>query len=211
MTITLLKPYKGNTWELELDDSGELQFLHVQIVTRFQLRTGMELTPEQWQTVQESELSRKAYQHACYLLDRRGYSYMEMFRKLEPKYPQSVCYATVDRLAKFGQINDRAYAEQLAHHYVEVKHFGLRRARQEMYRRGLLDEHITEALEPYEDEVTGGILEELVAGKYRKYFLDPDDRRTIEKGKAALVRQGYRFGEINAAVQAFLEEMENVE
>ena len=43
-------------------------------------------------------------------------------------------------------------------------------------------------------------------GKYRKYFLDPDDRRTIEKGKAALVRQGYRFGEINAAVRAFLEE-----
>ena len=32
------------------------------------------------------------------------------------------------------------------------------------------------------------------------------DRRTIEKGKAALVRQGYRFGEINAAVRAFLEE-----
>ena len=50
-----------------------------------------------------------------------------------------------------------------------------------------------------------------MAGKYRKYFLDPDDRRTIEKGKAALARQGYRFGEINAAVQAFLEEMENVE
>ena len=134
-----------------------------------------------------------------------------MIRKLERIYPQSVCFATVDRLAKFGLINDRAYAEQLALHYVEVKHFGLRRARQEMYRRGLLDEHITEALEPYEDEVTGGILEELVAGKYRKYFLDPDDRRTIEKGKAALVRQGYRFSEINAAVQAFLEEMENVE
>ena len=53
---------------------------------------------------------------------------------------------------------------------------------------------------------TGEILTELVEGKYRKYFLDPDDRRTIEKGKAALVRQGYRFGEINAAVRAFLEE-----
>ena len=82
----------------------------------------------------------------------------------------------------------------------------MRRAFQEMRRRGLLEEHITEALEPYEDEVTGEILTELVEGKYRKYFLDPDDRRTIEKGKAALVRQGYRFGEINAAVRAFLEE-----
>ena len=194
MTITTLAAHKGNTWKLELDDSGELYFLHVSVVQRCGLQKGMTLTPQQWEQVQTAELARKAYQYACFLLDRRGYSYQEMFRKLEPKYPQSVCYATVDRLAKFGQINDRAYAE-----------------RQEMYRRGLLDEHITEALEPYEDEVTGGILEELVAGKYRKYFLDPDDRRTIEKGKAALVRQGYRFSEINAAVQAFLEEMENVE
>ena len=202
MTITTLAAHKGNTWKLELDDSGELYFLHVSVVQRCGLQKGMTLTPQQWEQVQTTELARKAYQYACFLLDRRGYSYQEMFRKLEPKYPQSVCYATVDRLAKFGQINDRAYAEQLAHHYVEVKHFGLRRARQEMYRRGLLDEHITEALEPYEDEVTGGILEELVAG---------NDRRTIEKGKAALARQGYRFSEINAAVQAFLEEMENVE
>ena len=163
MTITTLAVHKGNTWKLELDDSGELYFLHVSVVQRCGLQKGMTLTPQQWEQVQTTELARKAYQYACFLLDRRGYSYQEMFRKLEPKYPQSVCYATVDRLAKFGQINDRAYAEQLAHHYVEVKHFGLRRARQEMYRRGLLDEHITEALEPYEDEVTGGILEELVA------------------------------------------------
>ena len=153
----------------------------VSVVQRCGLQKGMTLTPQQWEQVQTTELARKAYQYACFLLDRRGYSYQEMFRKLEPKYPQSVCYATVDRLAKVWQINDRADAEQLAHHYVEVKHFGLRRARQEMYRRGLLDEHITEALEPYEDEVTGGILEELVAGKYRKYFLDVYKRQALTR------------------------------
>ena len=189
MTITTLSAHKGNTWKIELDDSGELFFLHVSVVQRCGLRKGMTLTPQQWEQVQTAELSRKAYQYACFLLDNRGYSYQEM-----------------DRLAKYGQINDRAYAEQLAHHYVAVKRFGMRRAFQEMRRRGLLEEHITEALEPYEDEVTGEILMELVEGKYRKYFLDPDDRRTVEKGKAALVRQGYRFGEINAAVRAFLEE-----
>lgn len=207
MTITLLKPYKGNTWELELDDSGELQFLHVQIVTRFQLRTGMKLTPEQWQTVQESELSRKAYQHACYLLDRRGYSYMEMFRKLEPKYPEQVCYAVTDRLASLGLINDQAYAEQTAHYYVEVKHFGLHRARQEMRRRGLLDSHITQALEPYARQLEEN-LRALVAGKYAACFADSKDRKQIEKGKAALVRRGYGFGEINRAVAWYQEQLE---
>ena len=114
MTITTLSAHKGNTWKIELDDSGELFFLHVSVVQRCGLRKGMTLTPQQWEQVQTAELSRKAYQYACFLLDNRGYSYQEMFRKLEPKYPQAVCFATVDRLAKYGQINDRAYAEQLA-------------------------------------------------------------------------------------------------
>lgn len=210
MEITTLGVHKGNTWKLELDDSGELHFLHVSVVQRFGLRNGMALTAAEWEEVQYAELSRKAYQRACYLLDCRGYSYQEMFHKLEPNYPQEVCYATVDRLAKYGLINDRAYAEQAAHHYVEVKHFGLRRAYQEMRRRGLLDAQITEALKPYE-EVTEEILLELIRQKYQKYFLDPEDRKMIEKGKAALVRQGYRFSEINHAVSAFLEEQEDAE
>lgn len=206
MRITTLGSHKGNTWKLELDDSGELYFLHVSIVQRFQLRQDMELTQAEWEKVQQAELARKAYQYACYLLDSRGYSYQEMFHKLEPKYPEAVCYATVNRLAKYGQINDRVYAEQTAHHYIEVKHFGFYRARQEMRRRGLLDAQIDEALEPY-GERTEEILMELICRKYRKYFLDPDDRRTVEKGKAALVRQGYGFHQINAAVRTFFEEV----
>lgn len=202
MKITTLGPHKGETWKLELDDSGELFFLHVSVVYRFGLQDGMELDEETWEAIQNAQLARKAYSYACYLLDRRGYSYQEMYHKLEPKYPSEVCFETVDRLAKYGLINDRAYAEQMAHHYVEVKHFGLRRARQEMRRRGLLDEQIDQALEAYEDQ-TEEFLRTLIETKYRRYFLDPDDRKMIEKGKAALVRQGYAFAEIHEALREF--------
>ena len=75
MTITTLSAHKGNTWKIELDDSGELFFLHVSVVQRCGLRKGMTLTPQQWEQVQTAELSRKAYQYACFLLDNRGYSY----------------------------------------------------------------------------------------------------------------------------------------
>ncbi len=204
MRLTMVKPYKGNTWQLELEDSGELFFVNVEIVQRFQLTEDMELSEEQWEEVQMAELSRKAYSRACYLLDYRGYSYQEMFRKLEPNYPEAVCYATVDRLARCGLINDRAYAEQAAHHYVEVKHFGFRRARQEMRRRGLLDAQIDDALAPYAD-LTETFLMELIQKKYRKYFDDPEDRKMVEKGKAALVRQGYFFSEINAVLAEYFE------
>lgn len=207
MRLTIVKPYKGNTWQLELDDSGELYFVNVEIVQRFQLQTDMELSEEDWEAVQMAELARKAYSRACYLLDYRAYSYQEMFRKLEPNYPEEVCFETVDRLAANGLINDRAYAEQAAHHYVEVKHFGFRRARQEMRRRGLLDAQIDAALEPYAD-LTEEFLMELIQGKYQRYFTDPEDRKMVEKGKAALVRQGYSFSEINGAVAEYFEDFD---
>ena len=72
MTITTLAAHKGNTWKLELDDSGELYFLHVSVVQRCGLQKGMTLTPQQWEQVQTMELARKAYQYACFLLDRRA-------------------------------------------------------------------------------------------------------------------------------------------
>ena len=52
MTITTLSAHKGNTWKIELDDSGELFFLHVSVVQRCGLRKGMTLTPQQWEQVQ---------------------------------------------------------------------------------------------------------------------------------------------------------------
>ena len=46
MTITTLAAHKGNTWKLELDDSGELYFLHVSVVQRCGLQKGMTLPPD---------------------------------------------------------------------------------------------------------------------------------------------------------------------
>ena len=114
MEITELHAYKGNTWLLRMDGSESPYFLHVSVVQKFHLQEGMRLPESAWEQVQTAELSRKAFQHACYLLDRRDYSYQEMYRKLEPKYPAAVCYAVTDRLAAKGLINDRRYAEQLA-------------------------------------------------------------------------------------------------
>lgn len=118
MEITELHAYKGNTWLLRMDGSESPYFLHVSVVQKFHLQEGMRLPESAWEQVQTAELSRKAFQHACYLLDRRDYSYQEMYRKLEPKYPAAVCYAVTDRLAAKGLISDRRYAEQLARHYV---------------------------------------------------------------------------------------------
>ncbi len=201
-TIDQVCPYKGNTWKLSFADApDELVFLHVSVVQHCQLQAGMTLTAAQWTRVRRLETFRKAYQHACYLLDQRGYSYQGLFRKLTPKYEEAVCYAVVNRLVKNGLLNDWRYAEQAAHYYVETKKFGFRRAYQAMRAKGLLDEQIRAALAPYADRMTE-ILQTLVTGRFAPYFADPADRKQVEKGKAALVRRGYGFSEIQQALVA---------
>ncbi len=207
MRITTLAPHKGNTWKVAFDGNDTLYFLNASVVEKYALQNDLELTEAQWNEICETELRRKAYSRACYLLDYRGYSYREMFHKLAQNYPETVCFSVVNQLAANGLINDRRYAEQLAHRYIAVKRFGLRRAKQEMQRRELLEKQIDEALLPYLECVAEN-LETIIAGKYAKYFEDPSDRKMIEKGKAALVRQGYSFGEINAAVKAYFAEQE---
>ncbi|MCC8110751.1 MAG: RecX family transcriptional regulator [Ruminococcus sp.] len=207
MQITTLSPYKGNTWKIAFDDEETLYFLNVSVVEKFSLKKEMEISEQEWERICNAELCRKAYSRACYLLDYRGYSYQEMYHKLEKTYPSAVCFAVVNRLAKQGLINDHRYAEQLAYRYIIVKGYGFQRAKQEMRRRELLDAQIDEALEPFAER-TLEILAERVAEKYAKYFADASDRQQIEKGKAALVRQGYSFGEVNRAVKTYLEEQE---
>lgn len=121
--ITTLKPHKGKTWILTLSN-GETHFLNGEIAAQFHLHQGDLLTEEQLEQVLTAEQTRKAYQRALYLLDIRAYSYQELFQKLEATYPESVCYAVLDKLAGLNLINDARYAEALARHYVEVKHLG---------------------------------------------------------------------------------------
>ena len=202
--ITTLKPHKGKTWILTLSN-GETHFLDGEIAAQFHLHQGDLLTEEQLEQVLTAEQTRKAYQRALYLLDIRAYSYQELFQKLEATYPESVCYAVLDKLAGLNLINDARYAEALARHYVEVKHLGLRRAQYAMLQRGISKALAEEALEPYEDHM----LEQcytILTKKYSRLLTDPEDRRAIEKAKAGMARLGYDYADIQAAIDYYLEE-----
>lgn len=210
MKLTICRSYKGNTWQLEFDDSGQLEFLHVSIVQKYSLQEGIDIPPSAWKEIQLQETCRKAYQRGRYLLDEREYGYVEMHRKLTEKYGQKVASMVTKALAKSGFIDDRRYALQLAEHYMVNKRFGSRRAYQEMRRRGLLEPQILAAIEQFEDYAIDN-LDALIHGKFQKYFVDFKDYPMIEKGKAALARQGYPYGAIKEAVTLAKEQWEEQE
>ena len=144
---------------------------------------------------------RRARERALYLLDVRDYGFVELYQKLEKNYSGDICLKVCKELAGLRLIDDRRYAESLARQLFEVKRVGMFKAKQELKLRGLSDSIIEEAVEPYADEEDSfARLEELVERKYERYLTD---EKGVKKVKNALLRQGYRYAEINAVLDLY--------
>lgn len=200
MKITEISPYKGST-VCVIFDGGERIYIHEKILAEYNLKEGISVPQEAVEEIVAANDYRRARERALYLLDARDYSFVELYRKLEKNYDEDVCLRVCKNMAELRFINDRRYAESLARQLFEVKRVGMLKAKQEMKRRGLSDAIIEEAVEPYSDEEESfSRLEELVERKYERYLTD---EKGVKKVKNALLRQGYRYDEINAALDLY--------
>lgn len=201
MKITDISQYKGRTLRIDFEVEEPI-FINSDIVCEYHLEKGMELPESAVSDIIRSNDVRRAKERALYLLDVRDYSYVELFKKLETNYERGVCFEVMNCLAELGCIDDRRYARNRAEHYMTVKKFGYYRAREEMRKKGLGQELIEEALEPYRESASERIFQ-LIDKKYAKYLID---EKGIEKVKSALVRLGYSYSQINSAIDEYLSE-----
>ena len=205
MKILEIKPAKGKLFEITLEGEQKL-WLHGDLVQSEFLHTGDDLDASRIAALKHLAAEHRAYEYGLYLLEKRGYSYLEMYDKLmtAPDAQEDAVMAALEKLTRYGFLNDAAYAEQLARHYVEGKKFGLRRAEYEMRHRGLSQEDIDDALSAYNNaEQISAQLLELLQKKYARYLTDPDDRKASEKVTAALVRRGYTYQQIRYAIEDY--------
>lgn len=199
LKIISAEKYKGSTYRVDIENS-EPAFLNSEIISKYNLRGGMEVSEDVWDEIVYSNEFRRARERAMYLLDYRDYSYSELYKKLLNNYGEQICYDVCDKLAELGFINDRRYAESLARKYMEVKKLGYFSAVQEMRLKGLSKELIDEVLSGYEDTVHER-LAELIEKKYLRKLEDEDG---VKKVKNALARQGYSYSDINAVLDDIL-------
>lgn len=208
MIITEISKYKGSTMCVIFDD-GERIYIHEKILSEYHLKEGINVPQEAVEEIVAANDYRRARERALYLLDVRDYSFVELYQKLEKNYDEDICIKVCKNMAELRLINDRRYAESLARQLFEVKRVGMFKAKQELKRRGLSDKIIEEAVEPYADEEESfSRLEELVERKYERYLTD---EKGVKKVKNALLRQGYRYSEINAVLDLYDLEFEEDE
>ncbi|MBO5382944.1 MAG: RecX family transcriptional regulator [Ruminococcus sp.] len=202
MQVISVKKYKGSSYEVVFDDDRQI-YLHIDIITDYDVRIGAQFDEKMLEKIIYASNKRRAFQYALYLLDYRDYSYREMYTKLEKTYQnEDLCFEVMDKLVSIGCINDKRYAAMLAKKYVEIKRFGIFRAKNEMYQRGIRGETAEKALEPYYDLIEENIAV-LLEKKYARYLTDKSDRKSVEKVKNALVRYGYAYDDINCGLRKY--------
>lgn len=205
MEILELTREKGKLFRLLLDDGQQL-WLHADLVAEEGLCRGDSLDAEQIAALKYKAAEHRAFEYALYLLERRGFSYRELYDKLmgAKNAQEDAVEAALERLTRIGLLDDARYAQQLARHYVEGKRYGIRRAAFEMKRHGLTQNDVDDALAEYDDpERISAMLLELLQKKYARYLTDPDDRKSVEKVTAALVRRGFTFQQVRYALEDY--------
>ena len=213
MKIDAITPAKGSLAEILLEN-GDTLWLHAELLQAEGLHTGDDLSEERIAGLRQRAAERRAYEYGLYLLEKRGYSYRELYQKLmaAKNAQEDAVLAALEKLTRYGFVNDALYAEQLARHFTQNKKFGIRRAEYEMRHRGLSQQDIDDALAPYDDpEQISAQLLEILQKKYARDLTDPDDRRMTEKVTAALVRRGFTYQQIRYAIEDYYAAVEDAE
>ena len=203
LNIISVEKFKGSTYQVNFDE-GEPAFINSEIIAQYNIKGGVSIPESAWNQVVYANEFRRARERALYLMDYRDHSYIELFKKLEKNYDEDICYDVIDSLVEVGIVDDRRYAENLAQRLMEVKRCGYYKAVQEMRQKGISKELANEILSEYED-TTQKRLKDLIESKYARRLEDEDG---IKKVKNALVRNGYSYKDVNAALEDYLNEEE---
>lgn len=204
MIIQDLKPSKHvqGRWLAMLED-GSILRVGEQEVIQFSLYRGKELSEEEAQQLLSSARRSGLKEKAMDLLTRKPQSRREVERKLgEWEATEAESLQICDRLEELGFLDDQRYAGQVVRHY-SAKGYGLRKLRDELYRRGIPRELWDQALEEAEDsgDAVDAFLEKKLKGSR--------DPKELKKASDALARRGYSWSEISEGLRRYGAEVED--
>lgn len=199
MRIEELKPSKHvpGRWLAVLEDGSILRVGEGEVID-FALYAGKELTDEQAQQLTESARRSGLKEKTLELLSRKPMSRKELERKLADwEAGEEETAVLCDRMEELGFLNDASYAAQVVRHYSQ-KGYGAHKLRDELYRRGvprqLWEEALAQAADPA--DAIDALVQKKLAGK------EPD-RKELKKVSDALMRRGYGWEDISAALRRF--------
>lgn len=164
------------------------------------VREGSEIGEEELEFLENEVNVRRAFNKASDLLSRRDHSEKELLLKLRQKGFSEGAAEAVEKLRDYGYVDDERFAFSYASELQRLKHFGKKRIEQELFKKGIDREIVSEVLDTLEFDEN-----ELYDLIMKKYYRNLSTEKGVQKTINALVRAGYGFGEIKAALSLVAE------
>ncbi len=177
------------------DDAGNL-LLQTEYAEELFLTEGKELSEEWLGEVCHESAYRRALSKAMWYLSRRDHCSGELRRKLQSDYSDCVCDRALARLQELGLLNDVAYAERLAEHFIVDKGIAPHQAVMHMAAKGI-DMSLAKEVISTRDDDPKTSLKALVEKKYLGVI---NSEKTYNKAVASLIRKGYTYGDIKSVL-----------
>lgn len=201
MSVLTLQPGKNNKVHLLLD--GEYAMTADSDFVAFSgLHNNMILDDEALADLQGKVNARRVFNKASDLLALRDHSEKELLQKLRQKGFTDGAEEAMEKLKSYGYLDDSRFALRFAQELQRVKHYGKKRIEQELYRKGVSRDVVSDTLEQlsFDEDALPALIE-------RRYLRQLDTEKGVQKTVAALQRMGYSFGEIRDALRKVQEDV----
>ncbi len=180
------------------------------------IKSGSEVSPEQLEELLAESARCKMMNKALDLLSMRDYSRRELSDKLvtkawEKKEQKDMDLGSLkqqasdicDRLEELGLLNEERFARSYVDELIRRKHLSKSGLKTALIQKGVQRDIIETVLEEVEVDPVEQV-RELLATKFKNRDLSDEKQKT--RTVNALLRLGYRYNEINAAMDHRLEE-----
>ena len=208
------KPGKGEKIHLSLD--GEyIATVNADYWFTCGIKSGSEVTPEQLEELLTESARRKMMNKALDLLSLRDYSRRELSDKLvtkawEKKEQKDMDLGSLkqqasdicDRLEELGLLNEERFARSYVDELIRRKHLSRSGLKTALIQKGVQRDIIETVLEAVDVDPVEQI-RELLATKFKNRDLSDEKQKT--RTVNALLRLGYRYNEIHAAMGEWME------
>ena len=166
----------------------------------FQIVFRVQANGEQIGALKRSAKATSTKVTAANMIGSRALSRKELERRLVRKgADEADAEAAVDWLEDIGAVDDASYAAAVARDYGR-RGYGPARVREELHRRGVPRVLWDEALEQLPD--SAAVLDALIQKKCRGDLQDPKEIKRVSDG---LLRRGFSWGEVRAALRRYAE------
>ena len=200
MAHEVLSIRKATETKVTVAFSDEKLLLSLDIVYRFQLRSGDILSEEVYDELLSESNKHRVYEAALRFIERRMHSRFELYRKLlKKKFEKSLINEMLLKLEAESLINDKMFAEKYSADAFYHKRFGKNKIRVLLRQRGI-DSKITDAaIDLLHVDETDEEPPLLIAAKKKLKQLQSRNIPEQESSKkliAYLLQRGYSFYEI---------------